>query len=168
MQTDQKRTCPNCNAANDHEAGFCWQCYSPFAPAAPSRGVTSPLVPATPHTLAPAAVATPSRGRGHVFLRIVLGVVVAIVVSTVVRNMLTPTYHVPDSLAGQQRLHTADAQQFEQSMADQGDKYDIESSRRSMDRLISRTCSSCWPTGMPSSPRTRSSTPSSAESNPPA
>jgi hypothetical protein len=44
---------------------------------------------------------------------------------TVARNMLAPHYHVPDTLAGAPRLHTADARSFEQDMASEGDKYDI-------------------------------------------
>ena len=58
-------------------------------------------------------------------LRIAVGVVVAIIASTVVRNLLAPSYHVPESLAGQPRLHTAAAQQYEEAMAEQGDAYDI-------------------------------------------
>jgi hypothetical protein len=130
VQTEQKRTCAACGADNTPQAGFCWQCYSPFAPAAPRLG--SPSMPPTPgaaRPFAPADAPAPapaSRGRAGLIVRIAAGVVVAIVVSTLVRNMLTPTYHVPETLAGEPRLHTADTQQFEQAMAEQGDKYDIE------------------------------------------
>lgn len=128
MQTDQKRTCAGCGAANEQQAGFCWQCYAPFAPAAPPpRSPSMPPTPGAGRPFAPAQapVAAPSRSRGGTFLRIGVGVVVAIVVSAVVRNMLTPTYHVPESLAGQPRIHTAAVQKYEQTMAEQGDKYDI-------------------------------------------
>jgi hypothetical protein len=129
VQTDQKHACPSCGAENTTQAGFCWQCYAPFAPAAPTgRPGTNPSMPPVPGMARPLtteAVPAPARSRAGLIVRIALGVVIAIVVSAVVRNMLTPTYHVPDSLAGQPRLHTEEAQRFEQAMTEQGDKYDI-------------------------------------------
>ena len=126
MQTEQKRTCAGCGAENTPTAGFCWRCYAPFAPAAPPLG-TSPRMPLLPNAAAPVPpTAAPSRGRLGLIARIAVGVVVAIVVSTVVRNMLAPHYQVPDTLSGQPRMHSEIAQQFESDMADQGDKYDID------------------------------------------
>lgn len=129
MQTEQKRTCASCGADNKPQAGFCWQCYAPFAPAAPKPG--APSMPPTPgvargFTPAQAPAPAPTRSRAGMIVRIAVGVVIAIIVSMVVRNMLTPSYHVPDTLAGEPRLHTDTAQQFEQAMADQGDKYNID------------------------------------------
>jgi len=130
VQTEQKRTCASCGADNKPQAGFCWQCYAPFAPARPTPEAPSlPPTPGAARSFTPASSPVPApaaRSRAGMVARIALGVVVAIVVSTVVRNMLTPTYHVPDTLMGEPRLHTADTQQFEQSMADEGDKYDIK------------------------------------------
>lgn len=133
VQTEQQSTCAGCGADNKPQAPFCWQCYAPFAPAAPlparSASPSMPPVPgvARPFGLAPtsAPVPVPTRSRAGMFVLIGVGIVTVIIISTVVRNMLTPTYHVPESLAGQPRLHTQEAQQFEQSMAEQGDKYDI-------------------------------------------
>ena len=45
--------------------------------------------------------------------------------ASAIDRWLSPTYHVPGSLAGQPRLHTEDAQKFEQSMIDEGKKYDV-------------------------------------------
>jgi ribosomal protein L40E len=129
VQTEQKRICAGCGAENTPTAGFCWQCYQPFAPAAPRQGgqrQTAPGMPPLPNVTATVPAAASSRGRFSLVARIALGIVVAIVVSTVVRNMLAPHYHVPDTLSGQSRLHTEMAQQFEQDMADQGAKYDID------------------------------------------
>ena len=83
VQTDQKRTCAGCGAANELQAGFCWQCYAPFAPAAPPpRSPSMPPTPGAGRPFAPAQtpVTAPSRSRGGMFLRIGVGVVVAIVV----------------------------------------------------------------------------------------
>ena len=100
MQTDQDRRCASCGADSKQGAAFCWRCYTPFAPAAPTR--STPLMPAAPARSAPIttpARATPSRNRT---VRIVVGVVVALAVGAFVRHMLTPTYDVPDSLAGEE------------------------------------------------------------------
>lgn len=128
MQTDQKRMCPACSAENPEQAGFCWQCFAPFAPAAPAapapNAPSMPPVPgATPHAFAPTP--QPSRSRLGAPVEIGAGLLVAIVVTTLVRNALIPTYHVPEAVAGQPRIHTSDAQSFEQQMVDEGKKYDI-------------------------------------------
>ena len=123
MQTDQDRRCASCGADNKQGAAFCWRCYTPFAPAAPTR--STPLMPAAPARSAPIttpARATPSRNRT---VRIVVGVVVALAVGAFVRHMLTPTYDVPDSLAGEVRLHDAISAKFEQTMSQTGQEHDI-------------------------------------------
>jgi hypothetical protein len=124
MQTDQDRRCASCGADNKQGAGFCWRCYTPFAPAAPTRG--APLMPAAPAQGAliarPSHKAPTTRNRT---VRIVVGVVVALVVGAFVRHMLTPTYHVPDSLAGEVRLHDAISAKFEQTMSQTGQEHDI-------------------------------------------
>jgi ribosomal protein L40E len=128
MQTEQKRTCAKCGADNPQDAGFCWQCYTPFAPAAPG-GRQVPTMPAMPTTAGPvlsAPVQSSAPGGGRRIARIAVGVVIAIVVAGVVRNMLTPSYHVPETLGGAPRLHTADAQKFEQEMIAEGQKYDVD------------------------------------------
>jgi hypothetical protein len=50
---------------------------------------------------------------------------VALVVGAFVRHLLTPTYHVPDSLAGEVRLHDAISAKFEQTMSQTGQEHDI-------------------------------------------
>ena len=125
MQTDQDRRCASCGADNRQGASFCWRCYTPFAPAAPTRSV--PLMPAAPAQGAPIArpsQTTPTRSRTRT-VRIVVGVVVALVVGGFVRHMLTPTYQVPDTLAGEVRLHDAISAKFEQSMSQTGQDHDI-------------------------------------------
>lgn len=123
MQTDQDRRCASCGADNKQGAGFCWRCYTPFAPAAPTR--RAPLMPAAPAEGAPIARPqnkAPTRNRT---VRIVVGVVVALVVCSFVRHVLTPTYHVPDSLAGEVRLHDAISAKFEQAMSQTGQEHGI-------------------------------------------
>jgi hypothetical protein len=123
MQIDQDRRCASCGADNKQGAGFCWRCYTPFAPAAPTR--SAPLMPAAPAqgtSLATSPKKAPSRNRTA---RIIVGVVAALMVGTFVRHMLTPTYHVPDSLAGEVRLHDAISAKFEQTMSQTGQEHDI-------------------------------------------
>jgi hypothetical protein len=122
MQTDQDRRCASCGADNKQGTSFCWRCYTPFAPAAPTR--SAPVMPAAPAKHAPIAKQpqkAPSRTRTA---RIVVGVVVALVVGAFARHMLTPTYHVPDSLAGEARLHDAASAKFEQTMFQTGQQHD--------------------------------------------
>jgi hypothetical protein len=123
MQTDQDRRCASCGADNTQGASFCWRCYTPFAPAAPTR--SAPLMPAAPAQGAPIArpsQTAPTRTRT---VRIVVAVVVALVLGAFVRHMLTPTYHVPDTIAGEVRLHDAVSAKFEQSMSQTGQEHDI-------------------------------------------
>ncbi len=123
MQTDQDRRCVSCGADNKQGAGFCWRCYAPFAPAAPSR--TTPVMPAAPAAGTPIATpSAPSRPKGRV-AKIVLGVIVALVAGAVVQHMLNPTYHVPESIAGEPRLHDAVSAKFEQTMTRSGQDNNI-------------------------------------------
>lgn len=120
MQVDERRACPSCSADNPHEAEFCWQCYTRFvpeppAPAQPGWGPAQTPAPSVPVTLEP-----PS-GRGRV-VRIVVGVVVALAVAAVARNLLTPRYHVPETVGGQPRIHTTASDRFEHEMIAEGDK----------------------------------------------
>jgi hypothetical protein len=121
MQTEQERRCASCGADNKAGAGFCWRCYTSFAAAPSAR--TVPLMPAAPTAGAP--IAAPIRGRtfGRTG-KIILGVVVALIAAGVIQHMLNPTYHVPDSIAGEPRLHDAISAKFEQTMAQTGQKYD--------------------------------------------
>jgi hypothetical protein len=138
MQIDQERRCSSCGADNKAGASFCWRCYAPFGPATsafaaaasatrtqasvPTR--TAPAMPAAPQTGAP--IATPSRRRSRVRVgQIVLGLVVALVVGGVVQHVLNPTYHVPDSIAGEPRLNNVVSAKFEQTMSQTGQQNDV-------------------------------------------
>ena len=120
MQTEQERRCASCGADNKAGAGFCWRCYTPFA-AAPTR--STPRMPAAPAAGAPIATSTSTRAKGRTG-KIVLGIVVALIAGAVIQHMLSPTYHVPDSIAGEPRLHDTVSAKFEQTMAQTGQKYD--------------------------------------------
>jgi len=122
MQTEQERRCASCGADNKAGAGFCWRCHALFAPAAPTR--SSPLMPAAPapaSMAAPLAAARPQRRTA----KIVAGVIIALVVGAAVQHVLNPTYHAPDSMAGETRLHDAVSAKFEQTMAQTAQKYDV-------------------------------------------
>jgi hypothetical protein len=116
MQVEHKRACPSCGADNTLEAGFCWKCYTSFAP-------PGPQMPAAPIAAAPASA---TRSGGHRVLRVVVAVVVALFVSGVVRNLLQPDYHVPESLPGMTRMHTAETDDFERRMKAEGASNDVD------------------------------------------
>src|SRR5262245_22935983 len=131
MQTDQERSCASYGATNPRGAGFCWQCYAPFADAAASAASASvgrgiPAMPPAPQAGAPITTPAPTTGSRSRVVRIVVGVVAALVVGGVVRSMLTPTYHVPDSIAGEARLHDATSVRFEQTMTQTGQQDDVK------------------------------------------
>src|SRR5262245_30693714 len=123
MQTEQGRRCASCGADNKVGSGFCWRCYAPFEPAAPTR--SAPRMPAAPSAGAPITAASggaKTKGRAG---KIALGVVVALVVGVAVQHLLTKTYHVPDAIAGEPRIHNAVSAKFEQTMAQTGQRYDV-------------------------------------------
>ena len=138
MQTDQDRRCSSCGADNKAGASFCWRCYAPFGPAtsafaaAASATRTQPVaptgtptrMPAAPQPGAPIATPTPTRSRSRV-AQIVVGLIAALVVGGVVQHMLNPTYHVPDSIAGEPRINNATSARFEQTMTQTGQQNDI-------------------------------------------
>jgi hypothetical protein len=137
MQTEQERRCSSCGADNKVGASFCWRCYAPFGPATSAfaaaasatrtqAGSTSrtPVMPAAPQPGAPIAAPTPKRSRLRA-AQIVLGLVVALVVGGIVQHMLNPTYHVPESIAGEPRLNNAVSAKFEQTMTQTGQQSDI-------------------------------------------
>lgn len=123
MQTDQERRCASCGADNKAGAGFCWKCYAPFAPAAATRNI--PRMPAAPASGAPIATPAPTtRSKGTV-VKIVLGLIAALIAGAAVQHVMNPTYHVPESIAGEPRIHNAVSATFEQSMAQTGQQYDV-------------------------------------------
>ena len=133
MQTEERRACPSCGAENAQGAGFCWQCYTPFAPVAAASRPGAAAMPSAPgwgpagSPAPPVPVASPrGAGGGGRIVRIVLGVVVALIVGAVVRQQLAPDYHVPDAVAGQPRMQNVFAKNFEQQMVEEGKKYDVD------------------------------------------
>jgi len=119
MQVDERRACPSCSADNPHDAEFCWQCYVRFVPVPPAPTQPGWGPSGTPAPSAPVTVQRPSSSRARV-VRVVVGVVVALVVAAAVRNVLTPHYHVPESVAELPRIHTAAVDRFEQDMIAEG------------------------------------------------
>jgi hypothetical protein len=138
MQTEEERRCASCGADNKQGASFCWRCYAPFGPAtaafvaaasasrtAPSAATrTAPTMPAAPEPGAPIAPPTRRRSRSRA-VQIVLGLVAALVLGGVVQHLLNPTYHVPDSIAGEPRLNNAVSAKFEQTMTQTGQQNDV-------------------------------------------
>jgi hypothetical protein len=138
MQTEQERRCSSCGADNKAGASFCWRCYAPFGPATSSFAAAAsatrtppgagtarrPTMPAAPQPGAPIAAPSRTRSRGRV-VQIVLGLIVALIVGAVVQHMLNPTYHVPDSIAGEPRLNNSVSAKFEQTMTQTGQQNDI-------------------------------------------
>ena len=135
MQTDQERRCSACGADNKQGASFCWRCYAPFESTVTARAVAAASIAAGPRTAAPAMpaapqpgapIATPTKKRsGPRVVQIVLSLIVALIVGGVVQHMLNPTYHVPDSIAGEPRLHNAVSAKFDQTMTQTGQQNDI-------------------------------------------
>jgi len=121
MQTEQERHCAACGADNKAGAGFCWRCYAPFTPAVTRSVAVMPAAPAAGAPIATPSKATRPKGRMG---KIVVGVVAALIAGGVIQHMLNPTYHIPDSIAGEPRLHDAVSVRFEQTMAQTGQKND--------------------------------------------
>ena len=81
-----------------------------------------PAAPAAGAPIAPSPTGAKPTGRVG---KIVLGVIVALVVGAGVQHLLTRAYHVPDSIAGEPRIHNAVSARFEQTMAQTGQRYDV-------------------------------------------
>ena len=58
-------------------------------------------------------------------MRIAIGIVVALLVSGFVRHLLAPSYHVPDTVRGEARIHSAATDRFEHDMIAEGQKDDV-------------------------------------------
>jgi hypothetical protein len=128
MQVEERRACPSCGADNPAEAGFCWQCYASFAPAQPPKPLptTAGWGPTgTPAPPAPVSSAARAGGAGR-FVKMAVGVVVGLVVAATVRNMLTPDYHVPETIGTMPRIQSAATDDFEQQMRAEGSKEQID------------------------------------------
>ncbi|MGH2595843.1 MAG: hypothetical protein ACRDH7_07750 [Actinomycetota bacterium] len=134
MQAEDRSLCPSCGTENPRSAGFCWQCYTSFtrtpadAPTTPTGVATTafyrPGVPVAPSMPAPPAMsvqAGPSK-----LGRIAVVIVAALVATFGVRFLFHKTLSLPDSLNGQPRMTTQAMKDFEQQMADEGKKSNLD------------------------------------------
>src|SRR4051812_32261288 len=121
MQVQDRQACPACGADNALDASFCWKCFTSFAPTPPTTARPGMALVARPVPAAPAAARTPRR-----IVTVVVGVVVAIVVSGAVRSWLLSDYHVPEAVGTMQRLHTSATDAFERQMTAEGAQNDVD------------------------------------------
>ena len=119
MQTENKRACAACGAANRTDIDTCWQCFAPLgavmppAPGSPASG--SPVPFGAP--VAPPPVASVNAGAGKV-ARIVVGLLAAFLGYIGVQQLLGGGgVEIPDTVAGVERLHGGLAARFEDEMA---------------------------------------------------
>jgi hypothetical protein len=121
VQVENKRACPSCGEQNDLHASFCWKCFAQFQPSAPGSRLPVPPAPTGGPILAP----TTRSGRRRP-VAIAAGVIAALIAFSAVRSLFTPSYHVPDALAGMQRIHDAQSDDFEQRLQQEGVKNDMD------------------------------------------
>jgi hypothetical protein len=128
MQVEEKRACASCGSENAPDAGFCWRCLTPFAPAPPSPvGARGTGLPPAPATWAPPLERPGDRRRpSSKAVRVLVSLAAAVGGYLGVGYLLGPSLALPDTLAGSQRLTDPDSQRFERYMADEGDRYGID------------------------------------------
>jgi hypothetical protein len=66
------------------------------------------------------------RSGGRRPIAIAAGVIASLIAFSAVRSVLSPDYHVPDSLPGMQRIHDAQADEFERRMQQEGAENDMD------------------------------------------
>ena len=129
MLVEQKRACASCGSENAPDAGFCWRCLTPFAPAPPAPvGARATGLPPAPATWAPAPLersAEPRRAPSKA-MRVLVSLAAAAGGYLGVQYLMGPSLALPDTLAGSQRLTDTDSQRFERSMADESERYGID------------------------------------------
>src|ERR671937_918711 len=129
MLVEQKRACASFGSENAPDAGFCWRCLTPFAPAPPAPvGAGATGLPPSPATWAPAPLersAEPRRAPSKA-MRVLVSLAAAAGGYLGVQYLMGPSLALPDTLAGSQRLTDTDSQRFERSMADEGERYGID------------------------------------------
>jgi hypothetical protein len=124
VQTEDKRACAACGAANRTDAGSCWQCFSRF-------GAPMPPAPGTPARfgapIAPAPVTIVGSGGTSKVVRIVVGLLAAFLGYVGVQRVLGGAgVEIPDTVAGVARRHDGMATQFEDEMAAEAGNYDMD------------------------------------------
>lgn len=129
MQTEDKRACVTCGAANRTDAGSCWQCFASFGasmPPAPGMPASRPPVPfGAP--VAPAPATTLDAGGASKVARIAVGLLAAFLGYLGMQQFLGGGgVEIPDTVAGVARLHDGMAAQFEDEMAAEVDSYGLD------------------------------------------
>ena len=129
MQTENKRACAACGAANRTDIDTCWQCFAPL-------GAAMPPAPSMPAPGAPAPFGTPaptppvaSRGGGgaSTAVRIVVGLLAAFLGYIGMQQLLGGSgVELPETVAGATRLHDGMAAQFEDEMAAEVSTYGVD------------------------------------------
>jgi hypothetical protein len=129
VQTENKRACATCGAANRTDIATCWQCFAPLgavmppAPGMSASGSPTPLgVPAIPP-----AVASVGTGGTNKAGRIVVGLLAAFLGYIGVQQVLGGSgVEIPDTVAGVPRLQGGMAARFEEEMAAEVDGYGMD------------------------------------------
>jgi len=129
MQTEDKRACAACGAANRTDTDSCWQCLAPLgagmppAPGASTGSATAPF--GAP--IAPPPVASASAGGTSKVARIVVGLLAAFLGYIGVQQVLGGGgVEIPDTVAGVERMHGGVASRFEAEMAAEVDRYGMD------------------------------------------
>jgi hypothetical protein len=127
MQTENKRACAACGAANRTDIDTCWQCFAPLGTAMPpAPGMPPPGAPASFGTQAPAPAAAKSGGASTT-VRIVVGLLAAFLGYIGVQQLFGGSgVEIPDTVAGTTRLHDGMATQFEDQMAAEVSTYGVD------------------------------------------
>lgn len=127
MQTENKRACAACGAANRTDIDTCWQCFAPLGTAMPpAPGMPPSGAPPPFGTPAPAPAAAKSGGASTA-ARIVVGLLAAFLGYIGVQQLLGGGgVGIPDTVAGAERLHDGMAAQFEDQMAAEVSTYGVD------------------------------------------
>jgi hypothetical protein len=108
MQVEEKRVCASCGSENAPDAGFCWRCLVPFAPAPPPPGASSVRpgrpIPSMPLPWSPPQEPPATRARSSKITGVIVSLVAAVGGYLGVQYLMGPDLSLPDVLAGSQRL----------------------------------------------------------------
>jgi hypothetical protein len=136
MQTDEKRACAACGAANRLDASNCWQCFARFEagmPPAPASGDAGAIrgragfpPPAMP-TTAPQGVSEPSAGGPGAIVVAAVGLLALVGGFLLVQRVLGGGgLELPETLAGFPRMHGGSAETVEAQMQEAMAAFDVE------------------------------------------
>jgi hypothetical protein len=129
MQTENKRACAACGAANRTDIDTCWQCFAPLGTAMPpAPGMPAPGAHAPFGTPAPSPpVASGGGGGASTAARIVVGLLAAFLGYIGVQQLVGSSgVELPETVAGATRLHDGMAAQFEDEMAAEVSTYGVD------------------------------------------